>query len=847
MNRSFLLSILSLFLFHPSVAQRSFFIDGYHGGIWGHYPNQYTGFIVEKLDQNPLWKINLEIEPVTWDFVQENDSQNYLHFKQIVENQSVSGKVEFVNPSYGQSYLFNLQGESVIRQFEYGIKKIKSHFPTAEFHTYSSEEPCFTSALPQILTSFGYSYASLKNPNTCWGGYTRAFGGELINWIGSDGSTLLTVPRYATEDLQPKSTWQTTAWNNSKAYKESAFKYGILNPIGMCLQDAGWKNGPWLGEPKNFSYTTWRNYFQNIADKKSIKTWKLNQEDLQVSLVWGAQILQKLAQETRRAENKIIMSEKIDAINSISNASTFNVGKFDSAWENLLLAQHHDSWIVPYNIVNKEKNWNWAQQVSYWAKNSNQICDSIVLKSIDQKSDNGLNFRVYNTQAYPRNEVIRINFPNNLENPQVFNSSGEFIKSQIIFKTDTSERKILFLASTPAMGFSTFKIKEAKIKVHQPYSSMATLIDDKCVINTNQYKIIFNASKGGIIEQLIAKKIDQKDFVALKGKRYFNEMRGFFYKKNMYVSSADNPAKITIIENGPIEVKLKIEGKISIHNFVQFITLTQNSAVIDVKTDVNWVGNPGIGQGYAQEKGWKADDYKKAFYNDSLKFLAVFPLAVSNQKVFKNSAFDVMKSGLSNTFFNTWDSIKNNLIVNWVDVVDNSGKYGITLLNDHTTSYTHDEKGVLGLTLQYSGMGLWGINYKIEGASKYNYALIPHRNNWAGANTWTQSINWNEPLQVFQVSSKSKTEETLFQLSRTGYEISSVTTEKKTMLIRIFNANDDLGKIALNLNVPINKAELVELNHKKKADLTLISQRNGKKVILLSIPKFGFRTIKLYF
>ena len=50
-------------------AQRVYFIDGYHGGIYGHYPKQYTRFITESLDKNPKWKINLEIEPETWDTV----------------------------------------------------------------------------------------------------------------------------------------------------------------------------------------------------------------------------------------------------------------------------------------------------------------------------------------------------------------------------------------------------------------------------------------------------------------------------------------------------------------------------------------------------------------------------------------------------------------------------------------------------------------------------------------------------------------------------------------------------------------------------------------------------------
>jgi alpha-mannosidase len=84
--------------------------------------------------------------------------------------------------------MYNVSGESIIRQLAlWHGRRLRRHFPTAVFTTYSSEEPCFTSALPQILKSFGYKYASLKNPNTLWGGYTRAHGGELVNWVGPDG------------------------------------------------------------------------------------------------------------------------------------------------------------------------------------------------------------------------------------------------------------------------------------------------------------------------------------------------------------------------------------------------------------------------------------------------------------------------------------------------------------------------------------------------------------------------------------------------------------------------------------------------------------------------------------
>ncbi len=49
-----------------SKGQTAWFIDGYHGGVHGHFPPGYTGFLVEQLRTNPEWRFSPEIEPDTW-------------------------------------------------------------------------------------------------------------------------------------------------------------------------------------------------------------------------------------------------------------------------------------------------------------------------------------------------------------------------------------------------------------------------------------------------------------------------------------------------------------------------------------------------------------------------------------------------------------------------------------------------------------------------------------------------------------------------------------------------------------------------------------------------------------
>ena len=301
----------------------------------------------QKLRQNPNWNINIEIEPESWEVVRQRDPEGYEAFKRLFKDQSVeSGRIEYVNPTYAQSYFFGTSGESAIRQFEYGIRLIRKHFPEAVFTTYSAEEPCFTSCLPYILKSFGFSYASTKNPNTMWGGYVSAYGGELVNWVGPDGTRLTTVPRYACEDLQPGSCWQSISWFNTGDYIHKCLDAGIQHPVGMCIQDAswshGWDKGPWLGQDTTGYYTptaykTWRNYIQDCSVGTTQDDWHFSQEDVLGGLMWGTQVMQRLAGGTGIRERYRACGENGGLRSSIQHTKAWTATeRIDEGWRTLL-------------------------------------------------------------------------------------------------------------------------------------------------------------------------------------------------------------------------------------------------------------------------------------------------------------------------------------------------------------------------------------------------------------------------------------------------------------------------------------------------------------------------------
>ncbi len=834
-------SYVLLFICFPllSYAQPAYFVDGFHGGIWGHYPEGYTSFIVEQLKNNPNWNINLEIEPETWNRELRSDLSGYNSLKQLLQDTSVNSRVEYVNPAFGQPYMFNISGESIIRQFSYGMRMLKAHFPSITFKTYSSEEPCFTSALPQILKSYGFKYASLKNPNTAWGGYTRAYGKELVNWIGPDETSILTSPRYSIEDLTKGSTWETIANNNSYEFVNKAFNDGIKNPVGMCLQDAEWRFGPWLRgdfyEPT--IYTTWRNYFENIANIEKASDWKFSQEDVLVSLVWGSQVMQRLSQQIRTAENKIVQAEKFASINRLENNGTYPSKAIDEAWRGLMLAQHHDCWIVPYN---GKKGDTWADKVTKWTTTTNRIADSVFYNQTTKRKSNTY-FKVYNTLGRERNEWVSASIPDNFKGVDfvIVDENNKENQYQIV-----KGGQVVFKAQVPALGYSVFQIKRAKKNIKNAGASIVFNNYGDCILETDLYKITIDKTKGGTIKSLLAKTLSNKEFVDINAERKFNELRGNFYKKGGFHSNTNKPATISVLEEGPHIITVAVASEIAGNPVIQKITLKQGQPLIECNLQIDWKQNEGIGE--FEETNYKDTTLHKAFYDDKYKLLTLFPLALKNQKVYKNAPFDVTESKLDNTFFNSWDNIKNNVILSWVDIVSEDHQFGLTMFSDHTTSYTHGEKFPLGLTTQYSGKGLWGRNYRIDSITNINYNLMPHQGNWQQADVSYVNEKIKEPLKVVLTHEKPKVDKRSFIGTSSGsLEVSSLTYHEKELYLRVFNSANSAIKGKVNLNFKYDKAVFVNLDGSLQEKSEIISASNRKSDLSVELRPFEFKTIKI--
>ena len=835
---------LTLLFVHALPAQeaRLYFVDGFHGGYYGHYPlDSYTGYICDLLETHPGLVFGLEIEPETWDFVRERAGDQYGRFKALLTE---GARLEYTNPTFAQPYMYNISGESMIRQFQYGIRKLREHFPDLRLSTYAVEEPCFTSALPGILKGFGFRYAVLKNPNTCWGGYMAPMEGELIRWTGPDGSAVLASPRHPFEDLSGD-VWSTLANGADAGYYDQALQAGYKHPVGMCYQDAGWTRGPWLEwfpkHGRKLENILWTDYFEKIATDVTPVDYRVKQDDIRASLVWGSQVLQRIARGVRQGENQLVQAEKMGSLAFLANGFRYDAAAVDDAWKNLLLSQHHDSWIVPYNTMNSRPEVpladrrTWADWIcGTWIPTTLRVSSALVAGAgfsfRDRSEDNAI--LVFNTLPVPRKEVVTLSVPDLPSDRRILlhDAEGRPVRCETL--VCGGEKKMAFVAEVPAFGYASYTLETG-----DPERWDRCEAADVRTVETDLYRLRFDPRHGGTLRSLVDKRTGHE--VIRPDERRFGELRGFFYEEGRYRSSAEKPATVRIIEDFGFRKTIRVSGSIADHPFDMDYILRDGDPRIEVSLTIRWQGSPGIGS-YAQKDAY--DNPERSFYDEDGRLNICFPVVADQRILHKNAPFDVAESLDGDTRFTNWRDIKHNILLNWVDI--GNADQGFALLSDHATAYACSPGKPLALTVQYAGNGLWGRDYTLDGPTEIGFSFFPHGGGWSCVEQ--ESARWNEPLLVRTLRGGIRGSASFLDVGDSGYALSAACVTDEGLLLRFYNATGDASARTIRLPASLSCAVETDLDgHPVGKEIQLGNASDGQRTLQTAIPAFGLKTFIL--
>ena len=817
---------------------QTYFVDGFHGGVYGHYPRNYTQFMVRCLDSIPDWKIGLEIEPATWDVVAVQDPVAYRRFRDYVLD---GGRVEYTNPAFGQPYMYNISGESIIRQIKYGSDVLRRHFPGLNLEVYSTAEPCFTSSLPTVLSSLGFKYITTKCPDTLFGGYFGQRGAEIEWWVGPDGeSRLLNSPRSLAARLDTFCAWSSLDHSMTKEFVDAAFAEGLSHPVGMTYQDAGWQDGPWLeafhvdegptvGEPDYArpQYILWSDYFKNVAPLENITEYTYSQEDMHPVLQWGAQMFQRMSSRVRNLENGIPVTEKMASLSTLVSGTDYPAADLRLAWEGLMLAQHHDCWICIGD--------RWYKKVVDWTDNSRAQCSKVlsdVAASITSSDKAAVT--VFNTSGNSASRKVAVKADAGYNG--IVDSEGNPVPSQRVADS------IYFVASVPGFGWASYSLTESG---HSPKALTGIRKKGRnVVLYSDIYEIVLSPSRGGAITSI--KDIRNGREISCDSESLpFNGLRAYYPEEGTYHDSEEEPASISTVCSGPVFSTVETRGAINGTPFIQRITLTAGDPVIDCSLVLDWQGEAPLIGSHEPEDADKFDQsgnrlsWRPPFYDTRHKMNLLFPLKEQG-KIYKDAPFDVCESHLENTYFASFDSLKHNVVLNWVDLETGDGS--LALFSDRTNSYIYGPDYPLGLTVQYVGSALWHSRYGVDGPTMLHYALFPHNGRWDTDCVQEENQRWREEFVVAagKINNEAPTS-SLLQLDGTGYQLVTSYFDDGCLHIRLYNASGNGEPCILTPGFSWESAQLVELDGRIREVLPSAGS------IELSMPRYGIRTIRFDF
>src|SRR5260370_6580502 len=234
--------------------------------------------------------MSLDMRPEPFQVLRQSGPEAFEEIRRYLEEPGPATRMEICGGTYQQPFMWLFGGESMIRQLSFGLKVLGEQFPKVKVKTFAGQEPYFTSALPQVLLSFGFTRAVLKN-NTGFAGYLGpGLDADVVKWVGPDGSAIPAVPHYACETLLE--VWTTDSERATEAYARKCVARGITRPAGMAYQPLGWLAHPRLSR-RHLRFVSWREYFETIAPRAE-KEWAVTQEEIRGNLPWGSATLQEI-------------------------------------------------------------------------------------------------------------------------------------------------------------------------------------------------------------------------------------------------------------------------------------------------------------------------------------------------------------------------------------------------------------------------------------------------------------------------------------------------------------------------------------------------------------------------
>jgi alpha-mannosidase len=404
---------------------------------------------------------------------------------------------------------------------------------------------------------------------------------------------------------------------------------------------------------------------------------------------------------------------------------TYPRERLNNAWTLVMGGQFHD--LLPGTATPKAFEFAWNDDVIAM----NQFAG--VLTSATTALADGLDTRtkgaaivVYNPLNIDREDLVEatIDFPSGAPvRVHVIGPDGMEVPSQI------SNGKVLFVAKVPSVGFAVYDV-QSSMPISELKDFSGNLRVTPTSLENTRYRVTLDNK--GDVSSIFDKQINRELLsgpirlaISTDNPRQWPAWNMDFEDEQRAPRAfVSGPAKIRVLERGPARVALEVERESEGSRFAQTISLA--------------AGDAGNRVEFRNAIDWKT---KEANLKATFPFSAVNKLATYN--------WDVGTIQRGNEEERQFEVASHQ----WIDLTDQNGSYGATVLTDCKNGSDKPDDKTIRLTLVrtpgtrggFADQGTQDI-----GRHEISFGIAGHAGDWRQSQTDWQGYRLNQPLIAFQ-------------------------------------------------------------------------------------------------
>jgi alpha-mannosidase len=398
--------------------------------------------------------------------------------------------------------------------------------------------------------------------------------------------------------------------------------------------------------------------------------------------------------------------------------------RLNDAWTLAMAAHFHD--LAAGTATPRAYEFAWNDDVIAM----NQFADvlksatSAVSQALDTQG-NGVPIVVYNQLNVPRKDLVEADVDFGDKAPTAVRVTGP---DGVVSPAQISNGKVIFAADVPSVGYAVYDVEPAATA---PANSSDLRVTQNQLENA-YYRVTLNAD--GDVASIFDKQaaLELLSSPARLALSYDNPQQWPAWNMDWTQEQAapkeyvSGPAKIRVVENGPVRVGVEITREKAGSRFVQTIRLSTGDAGkrVEFGNVIDWT---------TRERNLKA----------------TFPLTTSNEMATYNWDIGTIQRPSAEPRKFEVPSHQ------WIDLTDMNGKFGTTILTDAKNGSDKPDDHTLRLTLIRTPGTAGGYPDQATqdiGHHEFIYGLAGHVGDWRDAQTDWQAQRLNAPLIAFEAS-----------------------------------------------------------------------------------------------